>query len=113
VDRRTFLGVAGLSVLAIAGRSSVTAAAAPSSATRWAMVIDPRKCLKDQGCTDCIGACDKAHNVPHLLERAREVKWIWREPFDKVFPDQSSRYTEDALKKTPVLVFCNHCDNPP
>jgi Fe-S-cluster-containing dehydrogenase component len=113
INRRTFLGAAGLSALAIVGRSSIPALAAPSLPIRWAMVIDPRKCVKEQGCTDCIAACDNAHNVPHLQEPAHQVKWIWREPFDKVFPDQSSRYTEDALKKTPVLIFCNHCDNPP
>lgn len=113
VNRRRFLGAAGLSALAIAGRSPLAALAAPSLPTRWAMVIDPRKCLKDEGCTDCIAACDRAHNVPHLPEAAHEVKWIWREPFDKAFPDQSSRYTEDTLRGKPVLVFCNHCDNPP
>ncbi len=122
VDRRTFLGVAGLSALAIAGKSTVAALAAGAqhevgtgvqAATRWAMVIDPRKCLKDEGCTDCITACDKAHNVPRLPERAHEVKWIWKESFDRAFPDQSSKYTEETLKGKPVLVFCNHCDNPP
>jgi Fe-S-cluster-containing dehydrogenase component len=113
IDRRTFLGAAGLSALAIAGRSSIPALAAPPLPVRWAMVIDPRKCLKDEDCTDCIAACDKAHNVPHLPEPAHEVKWIWREPFDKAFPDQSSRYTEETLKGKPILVFCNHCENPP
>jgi len=77
------------------------------------MVIDARKCLKDEGCTDCIAACDKAHNVPHFTERAHEVKWIWKEPFDRAFPDQGSRYTEEAFRDKPVLVFCNHCENPP
>ncbi len=113
IDRRTFLGAVGFSALAIAGRTSIAAPVAPPLSTRWAMVIDPRKCLKDEGCIDCIAACDKAHNVPHLPERAHEVKWIWREPFDKVFPGQSSSYTEETLKEKPALVFCNHCDNPP
>ena len=113
IDRRTFLGVAGLSALAMAGKSSLEVLAAPGLPTRWAMIIDPRKCSKEEGCTDCIAACDKAHNVPHLPEPGHEVKWIWRERFVRVFPDQSSRYTEDALKEKPVLVFCNHCDNPP
>lgn len=113
IDRRTFLGAAGLSALALAGKSSMAALAAPTLPVRWAMIIDPRKCLKEGGCTDCIAACDKTHNVPHIPDRAHEVKWIWREPFDKAFPDQSSRYTADALKGKPVLVFCNHCDNPP
>jgi len=122
IDRRTFLGVAGLSALAIAGKASlaalaksgqgvVTAESAP--ATRWAMVVDPRKCLKDEGCTDCIAACDKAHNVPHFREPAHEVKWIWKEPFDKAFPEQGSLYTAEAFRDRPILVLCNHCDNPP
>jgi Fe-S-cluster-containing dehydrogenase component len=117
INRRTFLGAAGLSALAIAGKSTVAVLAVGAQpeigTTRWAMVIDPRKCFKEEGCTDCIAACDRAHNVPHLPESAHQVKWIWREPFDKVFPNQSSRYTENPLKKTPVLIFCNHCDNPP
>jgi molybdopterin-containing oxidoreductase family iron-sulfur binding subunit len=114
IDRRTFLGVAGLSALALTGRGSLIAAAAPPSpSTRWAMVIDPRKCMREEGCTDCIAACDKVHNVPRLPDRAREVKWIWKEPFDKTFADQASLYTAEALQGKPVLVFCNHCDNPP
>ena len=74
IDRRTFLGAAGLSALAIVGKSSLVAlaqggqretAAGNPPATRWAMIIDPRKCLKDQGCTDCIAACDKVTPGPH------------------------------------------------
>jgi molybdopterin-containing oxidoreductase family iron-sulfur binding subunit len=117
LDRRTFLGVAGLSALAVAGRAAVASLATgpgrESGATRWAMAIDLKKCLKAEGCSDCIAACDKAHNVPHLPERAHEVKWIWREPFGNAFPDQASQYTAEDLKGKPVLVFCNHCDNPP
>ncbi len=122
IDRRTFLGVAGLSALAIAGKSSLNALAQAGqretateiqSATRWAMVIDPGKCLKEDGCTDCIAACNKTHNVPQFTEEVHEVKWIWNEPFDKAFPDQQSPYTEAALKGRLVPVLCNHCDNPP
>ncbi len=122
IDRRTFLGVAGLSALAIAGKSTLGALAQGGQgdglgktqpSTRWGMVIDPQQCLKGKGCTDCMAACDSAHNVPHFTERAHEVKWIWKEPFDKVFLDQGSRYTDAAFKERPVLVFCNHCDKPP
>jgi molybdopterin-containing oxidoreductase family iron-sulfur binding subunit len=77
------------------------------------MVIDLRKCLKENGCTDCIAACDKAHNVPHFKERAHEIEWIWTEPFDKVFPNHGNPYTEESLRKLPVPVFCNHCSKPP
>ncbi len=117
LDRRTFLGAVGLSALAVAGRAAVASlATAPEregGARRWGMVIDPQMCLKAEGCTDCIAACDKAHNVPHLPVRAHEVRWIWREPFENAFPDQASRYTAELLRGKPVLVFCNHCDNPP
>ncbi len=122
MDRRAFLGAAGLSALAVAGRFSLdrlAAAAQPEAgpaarpATRWGMVIDPLKCLKDRGCTDCIAACDRAHNIPHFADHAHEVKWIWKEPFEDVFPDRDDPYTAAALRGQPVLLFCNHCDNPP
>jgi Fe-S-cluster-containing dehydrogenase component len=117
--RRTFLGVAGLSAVALAGKASVDAlgnssqkAPAPPP-TRWAMVIDPQKCLKENGCTACIGACNAAHNVPQFEDRQHEVKWIWKEPFERAFSDQESPYTAEAFKDKPVMVFCNHCDSPP
>jgi molybdopterin-containing oxidoreductase family iron-sulfur binding subunit len=122
IGRRTFLGAAGLSALAIVGRSSLAelvTGAEPAreggarASTRWAMAIDLRKCLEERGCTDCIAACDRAHNVPHFPEAAHEVRWIWNEPFERVFPEQESRYTEEALRGRPVPVLCNHCDNPP
>lgn len=122
MDRRTFLGMAGLSALAIAGERSLEAlgrsgqaerAAGARPASRWGMVIDLRRCLREQGCTDCIAACDRAHNVPRFEARAHEVKWIWREPFGMVFADQASEHADDALREAPIPVLCNHCDNPP
>ena len=44
---------------------------------------------------------------------AHEVKWIWKEPFDRAFPSQETSLTPMPLKDKPVLVLCNHCDNPP
>ena len=122
MDRRTFLGAAGVSALIVAGRASVQALAGADGRgpagetcplTRWAMVIDLRRCLRDRGCTDCFAACHRAHNVPEFPDRAHEVKWIWREPFERAFPAQGSRYTEAVFRGTPVPVLCNHCDNPP
>ncbi len=117
LDRREFLGLTGLAALTVPGGRVLQALAgggreAPG-ATRWAMAVDPRKCLWADGCTDCIVACDKTHNVPHLPTSAHEVKWIWKEPLENVFPDQASRYAADALRGKPVPIFCNHCDNPP
>ncbi len=80
---------------------------------RWAMVIDTHKCLKKEGCTACIEACNRIHNVPHFDDRAHEVKWIWKEPFEDVFPYQTTGGDQGGLIGEPVMVLCNHCDNPP
>lgn len=122
MDRRTFLGVAGLSALAIAAKSSLVvlaqggqgeAASGSQPGTRWGMVIDIQKCQKDHGCTDCITACNTAHNVPQFAEPAHQVKWIWKEPFDNAFPDQGNPYTAAAYRDIPIPVLCNHCGEPP
>ena len=117
ISRKGFLRLAGFSLLVVAGKRAIGAltgtgagqAATQSKsgvATRWAMVVDPVKCLKKEGCTDCITACHKAHNVPVIHDALHEVKWIWKEPFESVFPSQESAYTKAALKDTPVMVFC-------
>ena len=119
MTRKRFLELSGVSLIAVAARKAVGAlgddATAKSSApaTRWAMVIDSGKCLKKDGCTDCISACNKAHNVPVIKDSLHEVKWIWKEPFENAFPSQNNPYLEVAHQNKPVMVFCNHCDNPP
>jgi [DsrC]-trisulfide reductase subunit O len=123
ITRRAFLGAAGLSALTLAGKSALgrlaraaEAPGAPGAAppgVRWGMVIDTAACLKEPGCTDCIAACHRVHNVPAFADRAHEIKWIWREPFERVFPEQASPYMAPGLIERPVLVLCNHCDNPP
>ncbi|MBZ5564937.1 MAG: 4Fe-4S dicluster domain-containing protein [Acidobacteriia bacterium] len=124
ISRKDFLRLSGLSLLAVVGKKAIgalagkgaqSAAALPAVrvTTRWAMVIDPAKCLKEEGCTKCISACHKAHNVPTINDPRHEVKWIWKEPFENAFASQESAYTEAALQGKPVMVFCNHCDNPP
>ncbi len=121
ISRRVFLGTAGLSALALAGRPALEAlgleaAEEPTSAgtgTRWAMVIDPRKCLEAGDCTACIEACHSAHNVPAIADPAREVKWVWKEQFEHAFLSLGVEHPPDALAGKPVMVLCNHCENPP
>jgi molybdopterin-containing oxidoreductase family iron-sulfur binding subunit len=123
ISRRKFLGVAGAaSALAIAGKTSIDALASGSStkagggaaaATRWAIVIDSSKCLKKEGCKDCILACDKAHNIPRFDDPKHEVKWIWKEPYEDAFPEQQNPYDDANLKGEPFILLCNHCDKPP
>jgi len=78
---------------------------------RWAMVVDSRKC--PPGCRDCIEACHRVHNVPDFGNPKDEVKWIWNEPFKDVFPGQEHPLLGEKLRERPILVLCNHCDNPP
>ncbi|MEJ2720586.1 MAG: 4Fe-4S dicluster domain-containing protein [bacterium] len=123
LDRRKFLKVAGVAALGIAGGApaklrgqtspALTTETPPLTAKRWAMVIDLNKCHQAEGCQDCVNACNAAHNVPEFPNKKDEIKWIWKEPYDHAFIDQEQEYEKESLKEGPVLLLCNHCDNPP
>ncbi len=101
-----------ISSLDITGKKRTTSVGVDSK-KRWAMVIDLKKCLVEEGCTKCIDACHKIHNVPDFENPKDEIKWIWKEPYEQAFLDQENYYQKDNLKDKPVPIFCNHCDNPP
>jgi molybdopterin-containing oxidoreductase family iron-sulfur binding subunit len=120
--RRSFLKIAGLGVAGASGvpvaealvRGARTEQGAQAlKGKRWALVVDERKCLTKEGCTACIDACHRGHNVPPTKEARHEVKWVWKEKFEHVFHDRVSPYTPAAVKERPTLVLCNHCENPP
>ncbi len=124
MDRKSFLKVTGCALAGAIGgdrllqiveaRDAVmTPEPGAKTAKRWGMVIDTRKCLKDKGCDECIQACHTAHNVPKIDDPRREVKWIWKEQFPHAFPSQETEYPNESLEHRDVLVFCNHCDEPP
>ena len=122
MKRRSFLKIAGLGVAGAAGLPAARAVIessrtepAPNGARakRWALVVDQRKCLSRPGCKACVEACHRGHNVPTLADARHEVKWIWKEPFANVFPDQVTPYMQAAQRDRPTMVLCNHCDNPP
>lgn len=113
-NRRTFLKIAGLSVLGLGSQPAWKVLAAEEkkgAAKGWAMVVRLEKCRPD--CRDCIDACHRVHNVPQFGNTKDEIKWIWTEPFVDVFPAQEQPYMEEGRRGKPVLVFCNHCENPP
>jgi len=83
-----------------------------SSSTQWAMVVDIRKCLQEDVHRACIEACHREHNVPEIPDLEEEVKWVWAEEYEHVFPDQTHAHTQENLKEAPVLVLCNHCTRP-
>jgi len=80
---------------------------------RLAMVVDLRKCISEKGCTKCIEACDKTHNIPDFGETKDEIKWIWKDKYEDVFLDKENFYQTNQYKNQMVPVFCNNCDNPP
>jgi molybdopterin-containing oxidoreductase family iron-sulfur binding subunit len=118
-DRRSFLKLAGVSLLGLGAGAPGVAAASGAARTegatgiRWAMVIDTRKCQAKDGCTACIDACHLAHNVPQIPDEKHEVKWVWKEKYPQAFPNQVHPYVEDSLRERSVLVLCNHCERPP
>ena len=118
-SRRSFLKFLGLSLIGMGVKPALGGDEAPRftrspeelMAKRWAMVMNPRKC--PGGCKECIDACHRVHNVPNFGNSKDEIKWIWNEPFRDAFPGQEHAYLEEDFKKRPLIVLCNHCDNPP
>jgi molybdopterin-containing oxidoreductase family iron-sulfur binding subunit len=141
VNRRKFLKIAGVSTLGVAATPATKALAiewldkklrgftvsevlmhmlhrpagyAPAEALRakrWAMVVNVRQ-LDEEIAEACMEVCHEVHNVPHFDNPRHEVKWIWHEEYDHVFPGQKHEHMAEDLKKLPFLVLCNHCYNP-
>jgi Fe-S-cluster-containing dehydrogenase component len=111
--RRVFLRMAGSAAAATAAGAAFGCASGGTARRRLAMAIDVRRCLDIPGCTACIDACHRAHNVPAIQERRHEVKWVWKEPFERAFAIEDADTVATALRGRGVLVLCNHCDNPP
>jgi Fe-S-cluster-containing dehydrogenase component len=124
VDRKEFLRIAGMSLATLAMPGGTTTTAEPGAigesptpqvltAGRWAMVIDTRKCMKQEGCSSCIQACNRSHNIPKIHQVGHEVEWIRKEPFASAFRLESAEFANASLRDRPVLILCNHCENPP
>ncbi len=120
--RRSFLELLGLGIAgagtvpvarALAAAARTEAAPEAARGRRWAMVVDERKCLTREGCRACSDACHRGHNVPAMKDPRHEVKWIWKEPFENVFPERVTPYATPEAKARPTMVLCNHCENPP
>ncbi|MBD5607591.1 MAG: 4Fe-4S dicluster domain-containing protein [Desulfovibrio sp.] len=123
-SRRRFLKMAGISAFALIGglgASAANAQIAPGkyiprkgglTAKRWAMVIDTRQFATARDYEPCIAACDRAHNIPHI-PTDQNVKWIWTDSYDHVFPDDMNNHLNTSVRSRPYMLLCNHCDNPP
>jgi len=85
-----------------------------TSATRqWGLVIDIRKCMRQEVRDACTDACRREHNIPTIPDPEEQVMWIWSENYENAFPDRVHDYMTPRLRGKPVLVLCNHCSSPP
>jgi molybdopterin-containing oxidoreductase family iron-sulfur binding subunit len=82
-------------------------------AKQWAMVIDTRKLKSAEDLEPIIEACNKIHNIPQFKNKHHEIKWIWEEEYENTFPTKPNKFLENELAHSPLLVLCNHCENPP
>jgi Fe-S-cluster-containing dehydrogenase component len=124
VTRRTLLKVGGLTLLGLVAKPGWEIISAldqpePSPASgaladkKWAMAVDMKKCWLEEKCRDCIDACHRIHNVPDMGSLKEEIKWAWTAPYKEVFPEHEFEVTEEDYQHKPVLLLCNHCENPP
>jgi molybdopterin-containing oxidoreductase family iron-sulfur binding subunit len=126
VNRRQVLELALAAACGLAQRRPILAALAstrpadvlppggPLTAGRWAMVIDVHKCVAAKECPGtCLRACHEWHNVPALGNPKDEVKWIWKEPGARLFPEQLERFRSGQLAQQALPALCNHCANAP
>jgi molybdopterin-containing oxidoreductase family iron-sulfur binding subunit len=124
--RRKFLKIAGLATAIGMGSGlagTVTASYKPSrskekprteaiTGKRWGMVIDTTKFKTAEDFQRCIKACNKAHNIPDIKGK-QDIKWIWADEFEHVFPNQPNPHLVERLKGKEFLLLCNHCEDPP
>ena len=129
-SRRGFIKAAGLAALGLvvarpvidvfsrteSAQASLVAdtpmAAKLAPTTRWGMAVNLTACAQDEGCTACIDACHSYHNVPDI-PGDEEIKWIYKAPYEKVFPESENEFIDSGIKNVPVLLLCNHCEFPP
>jgi Fe-S-cluster-containing dehydrogenase component len=109
--RRTF--IKGATAAGLAGCLPSAAFNAAGLSRRWAMVVDLKKCREKDGCSLCMTVCHKAHNVPSIGNSKDEVKWIWKDALERVFPEVEHAFQQASIKSGPALLLCNHCENPP
>ena len=122
IDRRSFLKLTALGLLALAARPAIDliskpsiarALSGPSPVKRLAMAVDLKACTASDGCVACVAACHRVHNVPDIGNRKEDVRWLSEVGYNQAFPDQENQSVAEPLKDRRVLILCNHCDNPP
>jgi len=126
-NRRQFLRIAGVTTLLGLGGAWTLSASSyqPEEHTarkkegslragRWGMVIDTRKFQTEEDFHRVIEACHSTNNVPEgEAKEFQEIKWIWKDHFEHVFPGKGNPYLAERVEQSEYLLLCNHCKNPP
>lgn len=125
--RRNFLKIAGITTVLGLGAGvplkltaykpkvpEYTANPKALQAKRWGLVIDTRKIHSEHDLERMIQACHQFHNVPENLPNPKqEIKWIWSDEFEHVFPSKHNPYLAERVEHNEFLLLCNQCDEPP
>ncbi len=124
-NRRSFLKIAGISAaLGLGGGLSFSLQASAQEdgqyvknaqeiqGKRWGMVIDTRQFETAEDFEAVIQACHAYHNIPDI-QGDEEIKWIWKDTFEHVFPSSHNPYLAERYEDNEFLLLCNQCDNPP
>jgi Fe-S-cluster-containing dehydrogenase component len=115
LSRRDLLAGTGATAACLAASSLAKAIAGSSSESGplWGLAVDLSRCAGQEGCRRCIDVCHAAHQVPVATDGKHEIKWVWKEPYRRVFPEQLHAWGSEVQKQLPVLVMCNHCSQSP
>lgn len=124
LNRKEFLKLTAIStVFGVGGGTAISALANPKlfasehdsgeteGKVRWGLAIDMSKC--ESGCTKCSDTCHAIHNVPKVDNKKHEIKWLWKEKFGALFPEDETPFMAEEAKEQEYLTLCNQCKNPP
>lgn len=81
------------------------------TAENWGMYIDMTQ-ITEADIEAMAQACHAAHNVPNIPEKNHEIKWIWAEPYENIFLDETHYALSEEARQQPIATLCNHCDHP-
>lgn len=124
MKRRDFtklgLGALGLGVLGMAGcktesttYTEIVSQTKIDGSKHWAMAIDVEKLNKLGVLDDMVATCHEEHNVPHIEDTKREIKWIWGDTYEHLFEDMENEFNSETVKQLEFPALCNHCEQPP
>jgi len=114
MDRKEFIKITGGSILLAASCSYAfqfltapsrawTKLAGQPTGQKWGVVLDLTKC--QPGCNACIEACRQENNVAYFGDARWDVHWIRK----VMIKDKEGLNSAEK----PVILLCNHCENPP